>query len=39
MYNILLKKLTLKQISWETCLFQVIEENHFNCYQLNNNLF
>ena len=39
MYNILLKKLSLKQISWETCLFQVIEENHFNCYQLNNNLF
>ena len=38
-YSNLVKKLSEKNISWETCLLQLIEENYFNCNQINLPIF
>ena len=39
LYNNLLKKLLEKNISWETCLLQLIDENPFRCNQINLSIF
>ena len=39
LYNNLLKKLLEKNISWETCLLQLIEDNPFRCNQINLPIF
>ena len=39
MYINFLNKLNIKNISWQSCLFQIIDEHKFKCYQLNLNLF
>jgi hypothetical protein len=39
LYNIFLKKLLEKTISWETCLLQIIDDNPFRCNQINLPIF
>lgn len=39
LYSNLLKKLLEKNISWETCLLQLIEDNPFRCNQINVPIF
>lgn len=39
LYSNLLKKLSEKNISWETCLLQLIDENPFRCNQINLSIF
>jgi hypothetical protein len=39
LYDNLLKKLLEKNISWETCLLQLIDENPFRCNQINLSIF
>jgi hypothetical protein len=39
LYNNLLKKLLDKNISWETCLLQLIEDSPFRCNQINSFIF
>jgi len=39
LYNIFLKKLLEKTISWETCLLQIIDDNPFRCNQINLAIF
>ena len=39
LYNNLLKKLLEKNVSWETCLLQLIEDNPFRCNQINSSIF
>ncbi len=39
LYNDFLKKLKEKKITWESCLYQLIEENQFDCYQIAPQIF
>ena len=39
LYNELLKKLNEKKITWESCLYQLIEQNQLDCYQISNQIF
>jgi hypothetical protein len=38
-YNTFLNKLLNKNISWQSCLLQIIEENYFKCNQVNVPIF
>lgn len=39
LYNEFLKKLNEKKITWESCLYQLVEENQFDSFQLGIQLF
>lgn len=39
LYNEFLKKLNQKKITWESCLYQLIEENQFDSYQIGPQIF
>jgi hypothetical protein len=38
-FKILLNKLKIKNISWESCLYQIVEEKFNSCFILNNKIF
>ncbi len=39
LYNDFLKKLNQNKLTWESCLYQLIEENQFDCYQIAPQIF
>lgn len=39
LYGELLKKLNEKKITWESCLYQLIEQNQFDSYQISSQIF